>query len=55
MKKLAIILLIILYVVPSFSQTMEWHIADEYVDVKYMGNALFKVKNSNGKWGVVNR
>lgn len=55
MKKLTIILLIILYVVPSFSQTMEWHIKDNYVDIQYMGNDLFKVKNSNGKWGVVNR
>lgn len=33
---------------------MEWHIKDNYVDVKYMGNNLFKVKNSNGKWGVIN-
>ena len=33
---------------------MEWHIKDSYVDIKYMGNDLFKVKNSNGKWGVIN-
>ena len=32
----------------------QWHIKDNYVDVKYMGNNLFKVKNSNGKWGVIN-
>ncbi len=54
MKKIFICWLAILYVIPSFSQTMEWHIKDNYVDVKYMGNNLFKVKNSNGKWGVVN-
>ena len=54
MKKITIALLAILYVIPSFSQTMEWHIKDNYVDVKYMGNNLFKVKNSNGKWGVIN-
>lgn len=54
MKKITIALLAILYVIPSFSQTMEWHIKDNYVDVNYMGNNLFKVKNSNGKWGVIN-
>lgn len=54
MKKTIIALLAILYVIPSFSQTMEWHIKDNYVDVRYMGNNLFKVKNSNGKWGVIN-
>ena len=54
MKKITIALLAILYVIPSFSQTMEWHIKDNYVDVKYMGNNLFKVKNSSGKWGVIN-
>ena len=54
MKKITIALLAILYVLPSFSQTLEWHIKDNYVDVKYIGNNLFKVKNSNGKWGVIN-
>ena len=54
MKKIIIALLAILYVIPSFSQTMEWHIKDNYVDIKYMGNNLFKVKNSSGKWGVIN-
>ena len=54
MKKTIIALLVILCVIPSFSQTMEWHIRDNYVDIKYMGNNLFKVKSSNGKWGVVN-
>ena len=54
MKKITIILLVILYVIPSFSQTMEWHIKDNYVDIKHIGNNLFKVKNSNGKWGVIN-
>lgn len=55
MKKITIVLLAILYVIPSFSQTMEWHIKDNYVDIKYMGNNLFKVKNSSGKWGVINK
>ena len=54
MKQIAISLLALLYIIPSFSQTMEWHIKDNYVDVRYMGNNLFKVKNSNGKWGVIN-
>lgn len=54
MKRITITLLAILYVIPLFSQTMEWHIKDNYADVKYMGNNLFKVKNSGGKWGVIN-
>lgn len=54
MKKITILLLAILYVIPSLAQTMEWHIRDNYVDVKYMGNNLFKVKTPNGKWGVIN-
>jgi len=54
MKKAAIIIGLLLNGIPSLSQTMEWHIKDNYVDVKYMGNNLFKVKNSNGKWGVIN-
>lgn len=55
MKKITTILSAILCVVPSFSQTMEWHIKDNYTDVKYLGNDLFKAKNSNGKWGVINK
>lgn len=54
MKKIAILFLVMLYMLPSFSQTMEWHIKDSYVEVKYLGNDLFKVKNTMGKWGVVN-
>ena len=54
MKKITIALLAILYVIPSFSQTLEWHIKDNYVDIEHLGNNLFKVKNSNGKWGVIN-
>lgn len=54
MKKAAIIIGLLLNGIPSLSQTMEWHIKDNYVDVKYMGNNLFKVKNYNGKWGVIN-
>lgn len=54
MKKIAVVLLSMFYIIPSFSQTMEWHIKDNYVDIKYMGNDLFKVKNSNDKWGVIN-
>ena len=54
MKIIALFSLAVLCIAPSFSQTMEWHIKDSYVDVKYMGNDLFKVKNHTGKWGVVN-
>lgn len=55
MKKVGIVLLTALYAISSFSQTMEWHIKDNYVDIKYMGSGLFKVKNSGGKWGVINK
>lgn len=54
MKYLLVILSALFFLAPSFSQTMEWHIKDNYVDVKYMGNNLFKVKTPGGKWGVVN-
>lgn len=54
MKRHILILLAMLYVIPSFSQTMEWHVKDIYTDIKYMGNDLFKVKNASGKWGIVN-
>lgn len=54
MKRLASIIFILLYAIPAFSQTMEWHIKDNYTDIVYMGNDLFKVKNSYGKWGVIN-
>ena len=55
MKRIsALILFAILYAIPSFSQTMEWHIRDNYADIRYMGNNLFKVKSSNGKWGIIN-
>ena len=54
MRKIASILLAVLYTVPLYSQTREWHIKDNYVDVVYMGNDLFKVKSSDGKWGIIN-
>ena len=55
MKTIVLILSIILNALPMFSQTLEWHIRDNYVDVEYMGNDLFKVMNSSGKWGIINR
>ena len=36
------------------AQMLEWHIRDNYVEIAYMGNNLFKVKTPDGKWGVVN-
>ena len=54
MKKITTILLAILYVIPSFAQTMEWHIRDNYADIQYLGNGVFKVKNTNDKWGIIN-
>lgn len=55
MKRILIIIIAILCVTPSFSQTLEWHIKDEFADIKYMGNDLFKVKTNTGKWGVINK
>lgn len=54
MKKI-IILLIVLYTMPSFSQTMEWHIKAAYAEIEYLGNDIFKVKGNNGKWGIINK
>lgn len=54
MTRIVLSLGIFLSVIPSFAQTMEWHIKDNYADIKYLGNNLFKVQNSNGKWGIVN-
>lgn len=55
MKKIVTILLSVLCFAPSFAQTMEWHIKNDYVAVEYMGNDLFKVKRADGRWGVFNR
>ena len=54
MKFFITIVCCLLYVIPSFSQIMEWYIKDNYTDVQYMGNHLFKVKNASGLWGIVN-
>ena len=36
------------------SQVMEWVIKPIYKDIVPMGEALYKVKDNNGKWGVYN-
>lgn len=38
----------------SFAQTMDWlcH-PGEYSDIRYAGNGLFKIRNSQGKWGLL--
>lgn len=36
----------------SNAQVMEWVIDPSYKEIIYMGNDLYKVKGSNGKWGI---
>lgn len=54
MKRIIAILSTLLFIIPSFSQTMEWYVKDNYTEIVYMGHDLFKVKNSAGKWGIIN-
>ena len=54
MKRILFIVLAIISIMPLFAQTLEWHIKDNYTEIKYLGNDLFKVKDTKGKWGVVN-
>ena len=36
------------------AQTMEWiHLPGKFVDIKYLGNDMFKVKDANNKWGIL--
>lgn len=36
------------------AQTMEWiHLPGKYLDIKYLGNDMFKVKGANNKWGIL--
>ncbi len=56
MKRLLMLILILYCALPQLcSQILEWHIKDNnYIDIKYLGNNLFKVKTTDGKWGVIN-
>lgn len=55
MRKIYIILFLLAAgIASSFAQTMDWlcH-PGEYSDIRYAGNGLFKVRNSQGKWGLL--
>lgn len=54
MKKILVFFLLLNCAIISFAQTMEWHINANYSDIEYLGNDLFKVQDSHGKWGLVN-
>lgn len=52
--RISILLLFMLSSYIMEAQIMEWVIRPTYRDVVPMGGDLFKVKGSNGKWGVYN-
>ena len=54
MKKILVFFLLLNCAIISFAQTMEWHINANYSEIEYLGNDLFKVQDSHGKWGLVN-
>lgn len=53
-KKIAFIIISILCVTNSWSQSMEWLCRPgKYQNIQYMGNDLFKVQRSDNKWGII--
>lgn len=50
----SIVIILCAVIIPTYGQTMEWHIRGDYVEIEYMGNHLFKVKTSTNKWGIIN-
>lgn len=54
MKKILLCILCTFSLNGLMAQSMEWlcH-PGKYTNIHYMGNDLFKVKNSNNKWGVI--
>ena len=54
MKKILLFVLCSLSLTDLMAQSMEWlcH-PGKYTNIHYMGNDLFKVKNSTNKWGVI--
>lgn len=52
---LQMLLVFCLFVIAKANgQIMEWLIQPSYKDIVYMGKNLYKVKGTNGKWGVYN-
>lgn len=54
MRKILLTTIFLLSNICVFAQMLQWHCDAEYIDIKYMGNDLFKVKTTNGKWGIIN-
>ncbi len=54
MKRIILCFLCSLCLIDLMAQSMEWlcH-PGKYSNIQYMGNDLFKVKNSIGKWGII--
>ena len=54
MKKILLFVLCSLSLTDLMAQSMEWlcH-PGKYTNIHYMGNDLFKVKNSTNKWGII--
>lgn len=53
-SKLLIFCLCVMSSLGIKAQVMEWVIKPTYKDIVPMGGDLYKVKGSNGKWGVYN-
>ena len=54
MKKILFFLLLSLSFSRLMAQSMEWLCRPgTFADIQYMGYDLFKVKDNNGKWGIV--
>lgn len=56
MKKTIFIILLLLFAeyLPVDAQIMEWAINPSYKEIVHIGKNLYKVKGTNGKWGIVN-
>lgn len=54
MKKILLCFLCSFCLIDLMAQSMEWlcH-PGKYSNIHYMGNDLFKVKNSTNKWGII--
>lgn len=54
MRKIILTSIFLLSNICVFAQMLQWRCDAQYIDIKYMGNDLFKVKTTNGKWGIIN-
>ena len=48
------LLMCLLVSMETSGQIMEWTIQPSYKDIVYLGKDLYKVKGTNGKWGIYN-